>query len=67
MSNDQWGDDDPFGELDDEFGSVRFSDDGGADGTGPDGTTAATSGLSFGAGDTGELPHWTEQIGRAHV
>jgi len=69
MSDDRWGSSggDPFDDLDDEFGSVQFADDGatpGADGTGPDGTTAATSGLSFGAGDTGDLPHWTEPPSR---
>lgn len=69
MSDDRWGSDggDPFDELDDEFGSVHFADDAASrpvDGTGPDGTTAATSGLSFGAGDTGDLPHWTEPPSR---
>lgn len=64
MSDDRWGRDDrdPFDDLDDEFGEVRFADEPAPrrDSTTPDGTTAATSGLSFGAGDTGELPHWTE-------
>lgn len=64
MSDDRWGRDDrdPFDDLDDEFGEVRFADEPAPrrDATTPDGTTAATSGLSFGAGDTGELPHWTE-------
>lgn len=71
MSDDRWGggsDEDPFDELDDEFGSVRFADDqpaggGVVDGTGPDGTTAATSGLSFGGEDTA-LPHWTDPPSR---
>jgi len=64
MSDDRWGRDDrdPFDDLDDEFGEVRFADEPAPrrDSTTPDGTTAATSGLSSGAGDTGELPHWTE-------
>lgn len=68
MTDDRWGTDegDPFDDLDDEFGAVRFADDAapGADNTGPDGTTAATSGLSFGANDTGDLPHWTEPPSR---
>ena len=68
MTDDRWGSDegDPFDDLDDEFGAVRFADDArpGADSTGPDGTTAATSGLSFGAHDTGDLPHWTEPPSR---
>ena len=68
MTDDRWGTDegDPFDDLDDEFGAVRFADEvvPGDDGTGPDGTTAATSGLSFGAGDTGELPHWSEPPSR---
>ncbi|MEY4371932.1 MAG: putative phosphatidate cytidylyltransferase [Actinomycetota bacterium] len=71
MSDDRWGggsDQDPFDELDDEFGSVRFADDrpaggGVVDGTGPDGTTAATSGLSFGGEET-SLPHWTDPPSR---
>lgn len=71
MSDDRWGggsDRDPFSELDDEFGEVRFADDRprrshDADGTGPDGTTAATSGLSFGD-DEPALPHWTEPPSR---
>jgi len=70
MSDDRWGsnegDRDPFDDIDDEFGAVRFADDGAdaADGTGPDGTTAATSGLSFGGGDSTDLPHWSDPPSR---
>ncbi len=71
MSDDRWGggtDRDPFSELDDEFGEVRFADDrprrgSDVDGTGPDGTTAATSGLFLGDDDS-SLPHWTEPPSR---
>ncbi|MSX80873.1 MAG: hypothetical protein F2737_11695, partial [Actinobacteria bacterium] len=70
MSDDRWGsnegDRDPFDDIDDEFGAVRFADDGAdaADGTGPDGTTAATSGLSFGGADSTDLPHWSDPPSR---
>jgi phosphatidate cytidylyltransferase len=62
MSDDSWrrssGEPDPRDEdVDDDFGVVRFADD-------PDATDGmewetGSAGLSFGAGDTGALPHWT--------
>lgn len=62
MSDDTWrrgrGEPDPGDDdFDDDFGQVRFADDN--DATESMEWDSGTSGLSFGSGDTGSLPHWT--------
>ena len=64
MTDESWrrgrGDPEPrdheFDDVDDEFGVVRFADDGATDAMDRE---PGAPGLSFRAGDTGSLPHWT--------